>query len=425
MKREYLEDYRQREEAEFAKIERRIMEGKFSFEKDRYPPDERFIKLKYPVALPSPEGLNINKIWAQLPFSGSLIFQLMPNSRIHFEKSYLEVSEIPRMIDFIKETGKIQVVLPTNPLHYEGLDFLDPFFQELKPPLLRGIPVSFFGSMREIRCANEAFNTLGKSRYFGFIRQQLGIEHSESMYKAIIDKDRWIYILLKLGHYAVAKEIENLMIDDPRNAEALIIASKFFIIQPTCSLRSTTINFTANEIHYSQLLPHVYQPREVRFPCEIGSFLLEKLTYAPLGLDACKELMYHYDKYDLQKIQESLNEAIVTNHPDIVNENSKALSEIMDNVWNDKTIPRRVKCVQTGVPLSMAAIGSVAAGPIGAAGGFLAGLGYSVADKLIDFQTEGLSEKLAKVKTKSYQANIYDFKEKYKHNIPKPSKEKG
>lgn len=32
----------------------------------------------------------------------------------------------------------------------------------------------------------------------------------------------------------------------------------------------------------------------------------------------------------------------------------------------------------------MAAIGSVASGPIGAAEGFLAGLGYSVADKFID-----------------------------------------
>jgi hypothetical protein len=71
----------------------------------------------------------------------------------------------------------------------------------------------------------------------------------------------------------------------------------------------------------------------------------------------------------------------------------------------------------------MAAIGSVAAGPIGAAEGFLAGLGYSVADKFIDLGTEGLSERLAKIKTKSYQANIYDFTEKYKHNIPKPSKE--
>lgn len=80
-----------------------------------------------------------------------------------------------------------------------------------------------------------------------------------------------------------------------------------------------------------------------------------------------------------------------------------------------------MKGLHAGMPLSMAAIGSVVAGPIGAVGGFLAGLGYSVTDKFVDLGTEGLSERLAKLKTKSYQANIYDFKEKYKRNIPKPS----
>lgn len=146
---------------------------------------------------------------------------------------------------------------------------------------------------------------------------------------------------------------------------------------------------------------------------------MKKLTYAPLGLRACNELIDHYSSYDLQKVQESLNEAIVTNQPHIVNESATELSEILDNVWNDKTIPRRVKGLQIGIPLLMAAIGSVVAGPIGATGGFLAGLGYSVADKFIDLETEGLSEKLAKLKTKSYQANVYDFKQEYKHKIAK------
>lgn len=95
-------------------------------------------------------------------------------------------------------------------------------------------------------------------------------------------------------------------------------------------------------------------------------------------------------------------------------------SEILDNVWSDKTIPRRVKDLQIGIPLFMAAIGGVAAGPIGATGGFLAGLGYNLAEKIIDLNTEGLSERLAKLKTKSYQANIYDFKKKYNCKIACP-----
>jgi hypothetical protein len=141
---------------------------------------------------------------------------------------------------------------------------------------------------------------------------------------------------------------------------------------------------------------------------------MRKLTYAPVGLDACKELMYHYNRYDLRKVQEAVNQAIVANNPDALRKNLEELSEILDNVWEDKTLPNRIKGLRIGVPLSMAVIGSIASGPIGAIGGLLAGLGYNVVDKLIDLGTDGLSEKIAKLSAKSYQANIFDFKKKYK-----------
>jgi len=45
-------------------------------------------------------------------------------------------------------------------------------------------------------------------------------------------------------------------------------------------------------------------------------------------------------------------------------------------------------------------------------------------DGTIDAETEGLSEKLAKLRTKSYQANVYDFKEKHKDRIVKERHDK-
>lgn len=75
---------------------------------------------------------------------------------------------------------------------------------------------------------------------------------------------------------------------------------------------------------------------------------------------ACNELIDEYAAYDLQKVTESLNQAIVTNHPGIVNKSAKELSEILDNVWNDKTIPRRIEGIKIGIPPSIAAIGGVA-----------------------------------------------------------------
>lgn len=52
--------------------------------------------------------------------------------------------------------------------------------------------------------------------------------------------------------------------------------------------------------------------------------------------------------------------------------------------------------------------------------GFLAGLGYSWAVKSIDLETEELSERLARLKTKNYQVNIHNFKKKYNSKISRP-----
>jgi len=264
--------------------------------------------------------------------------------------------------------------------------------------------------------ATDNFLTLGKVRFLDFWRKKAQ-EFSSRAFSVIIKMSLSTYINLELGHYTVVEDIENLMVDDPARALMLLNKCRDFIVTPITDMRSSLRNFTLEEIRTAHDLPLVYQPEEIRFPCEIGKFLLEKLTYAPYGLDACKELMYHYDAYDLRKVAESLNEAIVTNHPDILNKSTEEFSEILDNIWNDSTIPRKVKGLEIGVPLSMAAIGSVAAGPIGAAGGFLAGLGFNVANKFIDVETTGLSEKLAKLRTKSYQVNVYDFKKKYKNKI--------
>lgn len=418
MDREYLEDYEQKERAEYEALKKRIREGKFSFEKDRYPPDERFVKLQKPVAsVITLDTARIGNIWAQVPFCGSLILILTPAPKSLFEEIYFKVSEIPKIIDFIKETGRLQVAFSLSATQYEGLGYLDPFFNELNPPAYYGAPISIFGSKKEVHNATDTFHTLARVRYSDFLWEMCLDSSLRNAFSQCQLRSLDNYVTLKLGHYTIAEDIENLMIDDPEKAFALFNICSKFIVFPASDLRFNLLNFTLKDIRRSQVLPLVYQPQELRFPYEIGKFLLKKLTYAPQGLRACYDLIDHYDAYDLRKVARSLNDAIVTNRPDILNKSVDELSEILDNVWNDSTIPRRVKGLEIGIPLSMAAIGSVAAGPIGAAGGFLAGLGFNVAHKFLDVEAAGLSGTLAKLRTKSYQANIYDFKKKYKAKI--------
>jgi len=418
--REYLENYEQTERDEFERFRKRIQEGKFDFEKDKFPTDERFWKLQKPVAVTTVRGAESDNFWAQVPFCGSLVLLLPPYPKTVFEKVFFKTSEIPSIISFIKETGRLQFALNMNPCTYEGLDYLDPVFVELNPPVYTAAPLSpTFGDKKEIQKAEETFYTLGN---VGFFRSLLEFragahEYDSTGFNSLVHQFLSTYVVLKLTHPAIAKDVENLMVDAPIEACAVLNVSAYFIVDPLVDTRVDMRNYTTSDIKISQKHSTVCQPKEMRFPCEIGKFLLRKLTYAPEGLDACKELMYHYDANDLRKVQESLNEAIVANHPDIVNKTARELSEILDNVWSNKTITRKVEGLRIGIPLSMAAIGTVAAGPIGAAGGFLAGLGYNVVDKSIDLGTQGLSERLAKLKTKSYQANIYSFKKKYRAQI--------
>jgi hypothetical protein len=131
--------------------------------------------------------------------------------------------------------------------------------------------------------------------------------------------------------------------------------------------------------------------------------------------------MDDYDSYDLQKVLKSLNEGILLNRPDLVEKGSEEFSAILRKIWNDKTIPKRIDCLKIGLPVSMAAIGYAAAGLQGAGAGFLAELGLKVGEKafeeLFGVKGETLLEKVAKFRTKSYQATVYDFKKKYPRRI--------
>ena len=40
------------------------------------------------------------------------------------------------MIDLAKETDRVQFVLSSKPTRYEGLDHLQPIFEEMRPPVV-------------------------------------------------------------------------------------------------------------------------------------------------------------------------------------------------------------------------------------------------------------------------------------------------
>jgi hypothetical protein len=418
-----LLEYEARELAENNKLLKEIDSDIFHVEEDKYPRDERYPKIQYPTArIPFGRTSSLNSIYPQIPFCGSLIIQIPPLPKQTFEAEFGSLTEIPRIVDFAKDTGKIQFEIIAPPTYYEDLDFLDPIFLELNPPYACGIPTEVFFSQREFTQFTKCFFSLAHLGFLGWLKKQPIVLQAgkDGLILTLLNMEV-TYAFLKHNKHPLAEEIENQLIDNYGNAFSLLLLSRIFITDRIRSMRHDSLNFSLEDLKLQDALTMGSKISPINFPYEIGKFLMTKLTYAPLSLDACKELIYHYEAYDLRKVQQALNEAIINTKPDLLKEKSDALSEILDNIWNDKTLERKIKAIQTGLPLSMAAIGSVAAGPIGAAGGFLAGLGYNVLDKTIDLGTNGFSERLAKISSKSYQVNIFDFKKKISrsHKIKK------
>jgi hypothetical protein len=150
-------------------------------------------------------------------------------------------------------------------------------------------------------------------------------------------------------------------------------------------------------------------------PFEIGRFLIEnkKLTNASGDFEVCKELCDHYRESNLHKLLTNLQNGINDRNVDFIGSTKEELDTVLDKLWSDaETIRKRIKVLETAMPISLALIGDLAGQAIGANQGlgFLAGLGYKAVDKIIT--AKNVSERLAKWGKKDYLVGIYDFKKK-------------
>lgn len=242
--------------------------------------------------------------------------------------------------------------------------------------------------------------------------------YSVSVLRQKFEDFSYLFAFLKLRYPLVAEELENALVDNHLKALLLMATSSNFLSDPVYNLRFDSLTHSLAEIKIAEnLLGQNINFKEISFPCEIGKFLLKKLTYAPKGLRACNELIDHYSSYDLQKVNSSLNEAILENDHDIILKNVEDISEILNTVWEDKTLPKRIRNIRIGMPLIIGAVGTIATNPLVGLIGLLAGLGIDAGSGILEANTEGLSEKTAKLFSRNHQINIYEFQKKYKQNI--------
>lgn len=420
--KDFLEDYEAKEMENYRRFKKKIIDGKFGSE-DTFPPTDRFPELRKPFSRLYHMGKFSakNNIWAIIPLSGSTLHGLTPLPEAMFEETTgFPVKKIPEVVDFVKDTGKLQFVIRGYPTAFLDTQFLEPIFTELRPPLGVTFPLDILLGKRQLQRYMVEFDTLAKSKVapsiLGWSIETTGSTRNAEL---LLSNYRRVYACLKgLGYQRIVDELEYALVTHEGMAAMMMIVLGPLITEPF--LDPLTCPSTLNADMYGFVVEfakaHLLDVPEPSFPSEVGEFLLRKLVHCAPSLDACKQLTFEYEDMDVYKVAQALNQSIAENKPDAVRQGSEELSTVLENVWMDKRLANRIKEIKIGMPVLFGVVGALACGLTGGIGGLLAGLGFSVGDKLIGTMSGGIADKIAKLGAPNREVVVYDFKKKYNLN---------
>ncbi len=349
-----------------------------------------------------------------------LIIEISPVPEQFFYQSHgIEKKDFEELIDFSKETGKVQFMINGNPESFRGLDFLLPLFEEMRPPLSYSIPMASLFEIGELRNYMKEFDTLieipsqGGMNFKDVHANTVNLGGIQYNLEEILNENKVYYAFFNgYGYNNIVDCYEDLLIIDSIKAADFLAGIGKLIVEPRLeAFKSDRIfSFKAlTELNYSLNSTDLMgKPNNIH---EIGKFLFNKLTFMPEGFEACKDVIARYKQEDLYKVSSSLHEGVIKQDQDLVCKKNIELSEILDNVWSDAKLENRIKGVNYGIPISMALVGTLASGALSGGVGLLVGLGITGVSEIFD--QESIGEKLAKKIVPNHVVNIFDFKKKY------------
>jgi len=424
MNKKFLAEQQSKAQAEFRRYESNLIKNP----SEVHPGIIRLGKMEGPLIQSEPHSYvySNEKIWSQIPFAGSLIVSLfnVPKEMCAKENGF-EASDIPDLIRLAKETGKIKFCLQTDPLDYDGLDYLDPIFEEFEPPTIySGAESKKIAKDEDLKKWQAEFMEIGSIRYFKELSHNvLRDGGSESFVDALIQGRGATWERMKiLGMDDETEHIANLMVDNPQEAEALL-STYIMKMSPLFDPVTKNYNYSLERLNHYKVTPDLKSG--IRIP-EIGKLVLNKLVLNPGSYYGCVNAIQKYKDNDLYNLFDSFQNALTEEKGDKILESKKSLEDVIDNVWNDvKKTSEQIKDVRGGLSISLgiggalgtaslqgAAASDPAFASIAALTGVLAGLGFNTFESR--FNVKGnLSEKLVKMFKPNYLINILDFSKKY------------
>ncbi|MCZ7358330.1 MAG: hypothetical protein O8C66_03040 [Candidatus Methanoperedens sp.] len=323
-------------------------------------------------------------------------------------------------MDFCKDTGKVQFTLNGDPKLFKGLDFLDPLFEELHSPLVYNIPLRYQIEPKKLDNYQTEFETLINLQsqtgtncidYLNFLVKNSATHYN--LKELLIENLQYYAFFKEYGYNELIEKFEYLSLFDSEKAMILLARFGELIVDTNRnSLKSDYVFSLKSVAELSSCInrPDLIENNNIH---EIGKFLLNKLTFMPESFDACKYVIDRYEQEDLYKVSVSLHKGITESDIDLIDKEKIELSDILENVWTDATLEKRITGLRYGIPITMALVGTLAVGGVG----LLAGLGITGVSEIIAVNQESIGEKLAKKTVPDHVVNIFDFKKKY--NIEK------
>lgn len=427
MDKEYLADYEAREKEEYERID-----VSYANVIDSTPIREAFRKKFKRLNDPVARTAKNERIWPQIPMCGTLVVGLSPFSVNQFDTYHgFSASDIDRLVDFAKDTGRVAFTLEDDATEYASLDFLDSVFTELRPPrgwMLYSRRQGVLSS--EIDHAKIEFDALAQVRFYEYInriasnREVIRLFGPNADLTTIFSTFELVYTSLKLlGFQRLVDNVSDALVEDPAQAVNLLSILGNLVVGPRTDPLHAIANTSRERIEKSHGIPALQTDEQAARSanvrsrvnvCEIGKFLMTKLAPYPESFEACRAMCDKFEIYDLVDTVNSLQAAVEAEDYSAIRSRGRDLSEVLDNIWQEaNTIETNTALVRGGVTLGIAILGTVAAGPIGALGGILASLGYNAVEWFLETKTDALSEKAAKSLSPNYLVNIFDFRRKY------------
>lgn len=352
-------------------------------------------------------------LWDILPFYETVYVPLgLADDPEEFERKHgFTVDEINAVIDLAKR-DTVGIALDASPIDYlrRDMDYVLPIFEELRPPLTVNPSV-----LRGTRLHERSPDVVGQA--WDELQAVLQTIHDLPFYEDLRSQDRFqlqfaYSILLADGYDELAGEIfEQIQTEPGLGIYNLNMADVFItsaVNNPVADVLSWPRHIRPN------LIGDVDAANELgvtlEFPGEIGSHLLSKRAPHLPDRNASLLVREEMQTHDLHAYMRELNQAIQAKTENAIVAGRDEVTEILEVAWESaEAVDRQRRVARGGMIFGISAIGTVVAGPLGGAAGFLTSAGLAALDEAYG---DTLADRMIAWPNPGYMMTVYDAKER-------------